>query len=79
MTIAQKLVCVGADGASITQGHKNGLVIKIKKFVVPYTVSIHCMAHKINLAFGMVSNYPQIYKVELLIKEIYRHFCRSLK
>ncbi len=26
MTIAQKLVCVGEDGASVMQSHKNGLV-----------------------------------------------------
>ena len=77
--IAQKLVHVGADGALVMQGHKNGLVTKLKIFAAPYILGIHYMAHIMNLAFGMVSNYPQIYRVEVLIKEIYRHFCRSPK
>lgn len=64
MMIAQKLVCVGADGASVMQGHKNGLVTRLKEFLAPYVVGIHCMAHKMNLAFGIVSNSPQIYRVE---------------
>ena len=75
MTIAQKSMCVWADGALVMQGHKNGLVTKLKDFATPYIVDIHYMAHRMNLAFGIVSDYPLIYKVEDLIKEIYRNFC----
>ena len=79
MTIAQKLVCCGADGASVMQGHKHGLVTRLKYFAAPYIVGIHYMAHRMNLAFGMVNNYLLIYRVEDLIKEISRHFFQSPK
>ena len=78
MTIAQKLVCVGVDGALVMQGHKNGLVTKLKNFATDYILGIHYMAHGMNLAFGIVSNYPQIYRVEFLIKEIYSTFVEVL-
>ena len=45
MEIAKKLVCVGADGASVMQGHKGGLCKMIKNDLAPYAIPIHCMAH----------------------------------
>ena len=79
MMTTQKFECVGVGGALVMQGHKNSLFTKLKDFASPYIVGIHCMSHIMNLAFGMVRNYPLIYIVEDLIKEIYRHFCRSPK
>ena len=75
MEIAKKLVCVGADGASVMQGHKGGLCKKIKNDLAPYAILIHCMAHRMNLAFEIVSNFGYVSKVESLIKEIYHCFC----
>ena len=75
MEIAKNLVCVGADGASVMQGHKGGLYKKIKNDLVPYVIPIHCMAHRMNLAFGIVSDFGCVSKVESLIKEIYQYFC----
>ena len=79
MEIAKKLVCIGADGALVMQGHKGGLCKKIKNDLAPYTIPIHCMAHRMNLAFGIVSDFGCVSKVESLIKEIYQYFCRSPK
>ena len=45
MEISKKLVCVGADAASVMQGHKGSLYKKIKNDLVPYAILIHCMAH----------------------------------
>ena len=45
MEITKKLVCVGADGASVMQGHKGSLCKKIKNNLAPYSIPIHCMAH----------------------------------
>ena len=79
MEIAKKLVCVGADGAPVMQGHKGSLYKKIKNDLAPYAIPIHCMAHQMNLAFGIASDYGCVIKVESLIKEIYQYFCRSPK
>ena len=79
MEIAKKLVFFGADGALVMQGHKCVLCKKIKNDLAPYTIPIHCMAHRMNLAFGIVSDFGCVSKVESLIKEIYQYFCRSPK
>ena len=74
MEIAKKLVCVGADGALVMQGHKGRLCKKIKNDLAPYAIPIHCMAHRMNLAFGIVSDFGCVSKVESLIKDIYQYF-----
>lgn len=75
LTIAKKLVCVGADRASVMQGLKNGLCIKLQTSCSPYMNAIHCMAHIMNLAFKIVSKYPVVTNVEDLIRELYSYFC----
>ena len=79
MEISKMLVCVGADGALVMQGHKGGLCKKIKNDLAPYAISIHCMAHQMNLAFGIVKNFGCVNKVESLIKDTYQYFFWSPK
>ena len=52
---------------------------KDKKWFGTLRYSIHCMAHRMNLAFGIVRNFGCVSKVESLIKEIYQYFYRSPK
>jgi len=42
-------------------------------------ISIHCMSHRINLAFKIVSKFPLVSKVEELVRESHAYFCRSPK
>jgi hypothetical protein len=79
LMIAKKLVCVGADGASVMQGQRNGLCVKLQLSASPYMLSIHCMAHRMNLAFKIVSKFPLVSKVEALVREVHAYFCRSPK
>lgn len=79
LIIAKKLVCVGVDGASVIQGHKNSLCIKLQTSCSPYMTAIHCMDHKMNLSFKIVSKYLVVTNVEDLIIELYSYFCRSPK
>lgn len=79
LTIAKKLVCVGADGASVMQGHKNGLCIKLQTSCSPYITAIHCMPHRMNQSFKIVSKYLIVTNVEDLIRELYSYFYRSPK
>ena len=72
MEIFKNFVCVGVDGALVMQGHKGGLCKKIKNDLAPYAIPIHYMAHQMNLAFGIVSDFGCVSKVESLIKEIYQ-------
>ena len=61
------------------QGHKGSLCKKIKNDLAPYAIPIHYMAHQMNLAFGIVSDFGCVSKVESLIKEIYQYFYQSPK
>jgi hypothetical protein len=79
LMIAKKLVCVGEDGASVMQGQRNGLCIKLQLSTSPYMLSIHCMGHRMNLAFKIVSKFPSVSKVEDLVREAYAYFSRSPK
>jgi hypothetical protein len=77
--ITKKLRCVGEDGASVMQGQRNGLYVILQLFASPYMLSIHCMAHMMNLAFKIVSKFPSVSKVEDIVREAYAYFCRSPK
>ena len=75
--IAKKMVCVGADGSSIMQGQRNGLCAKLQLSASPYMLSIHCMAHRMNLAFEIVSKFSLVSKVEYLVREVHAYFFQS--
>ena len=77
--IAKKLVCVGAYGASVMQGQRNGLCARMQLSTSSYMLSIHCMVHRTNLAFKIVRNFSLVSKVEYLVREVHAYFCRSPK
>ena len=77
--IAKKLVCVGENGASVMQGQRNGLCARMQLSDSPYMLSIHCMAHRMNLAFKIVSNFSLISNVGYLVCEVHEYFCWSPK
>lgn len=79
MEIAKKLVCLGADGASVMQGQRNGLCVRLQTSIAPYMLGIHCMAHRTNLAFKIVSDFEEVSKVETLVKDLYSYFSKSPK
>ena len=77
--IAKKLVYVGVDGALVIQEQRNGLCAILQLSASPYILSIHCIAHRMNLSFKMVSNFSLVSKVEYLVREVHAYFCRSPK
>ena len=77
--IAKNLVCVGVDGASVMQGQRNDIYARLQISASPYMPSIHCMAHMMNLAFKIVSNFSLVSKVEYLVREVHAYFCWSPK
>ena len=79
LMITKRLVCVGADGASIMLGQRNGICVKLQLLASPFMISIHCMAHRMNLAFKIVSKFPLVSKVEELACETCTYFFRSPK
>lgn len=73
-TISQKLVCVGENGSTMMQVHRNGLCTKLKIIIAPYMVPIQCMVHILNLAFKIVHEYEEGARVDYLIIKLYTYF-----
>ena len=77
--IAKKLVCVGADGASVMQGQRNVLCARMQLSASSYMLSINCMDHRMHLAFEIVSKFSLVSKVEYLVREVHAYFFQSPK
>ena len=77
--IEKKLVCVGVYEASVLQGQRNSVCARLQLSTSSYKLSIHCMAHKMNLAFKIVSNFSLVSKVESLVREVHAYFFQSPK
>lgn len=77
LMIAKKLVCVGAYGASMMQGQRNRVCVRLQLSISPYMLNIHCMAHRMNIAFKIVIKFLSISKVEYLVHETHAYFSRS--
>ncbi len=43
LMIVKKMVFVGVDGASVMQGQRNSLCVRLQLSSSPYMISIHCM------------------------------------
>lgn len=74
------LVCANFDGASVMQGHKNGVVSFISS-EAPWIVPVHCVAHKLELAaLDAVNNFPYLKnKFESTVKGIFLFYHYSSK
>ena len=51
------------------QGQRNGLCVRLQLWASLYMLSIHCMAHMMNLAFKIERKFSLVSKVEYLVRE----------
>jgi hypothetical protein len=63
----KRLICFGADGASIFQGYYIIVTFQLKEKFASYMMGQHCMAHWTNLAIQVLSNMPIVAKLEKLL------------
>ncbi|XP_073693982.1 E3 SUMO-protein ligase KIAA1586-like [Garra rufa] len=77
--LQQNLISVASDGASVLTGQKNGVITKLKQDF-PRVKSIHCLAHRLELAvhdsLKTVSGCSQF---EVFIMKLYSLFHQSHK
>jgi hypothetical protein len=59
------------------QGKRNRLFVRLQLSASPYMLSIHCMAHRMNLSFKIVRKFSLVSKVEYLVRKAYAYFYRS--
>lgn len=72
-----KLVAMSSDGAPVMLGHKGGFLALLKKDQ-PQVVGIHCMAHRLELAFkNSIKEIPMWNKLDSLLLSIYLYYHKS--
>ena len=73
-----KLIALGCDGASVTTGHRNGLFGLLKQ-EQPSVVLIHCLAHRLKLAFCDASKSSGLHEkaVSTLLMGLYYFYRNS--
>jgi hypothetical protein len=77
--IRARLLCFGADGASVLQGKNTGVMSQIRNFHAPFMQSVHCVSHRSNLAVECLSELDVVARIELLITSMHSYFAKSPK
>ena len=55
-----KLVAFGSDGAAVMTGVHNGVVARVRRQLQPLMIGIHCLAHRLELAFKNVTKNDRL-------------------
>ena len=73
----KKIVAFASDGASVMTGHKSGLVTKLRD-KQPHLIGIHCVNHKLELAYKDVFRcYDKLKVIDQLLLDLYYFYERS--
>lgn len=79
LMITKKTLWAREDGASVIKGQQNGLCVRLQVSTSLYMLSIHCMFHRMNITFKIVSKFPIVSKVKDLVRETHVYFSCSPK
>jgi hypothetical protein len=77
--IQTKLLCFGADGASVFQGNRNGVTIQLVREFAPYLLEIHYCGHRLNLAVQSLAETDIVSQMEALFTALHAYFAKSPK
>jgi len=77
--IVQKFLCFGANEVSTFQGTKIGVTKEIDINYAPLSIGVHCMAHKCNLAFKILSSLGIINNTKYLLQSCHSYFAHNPK
>jgi hypothetical protein len=58
----------------VFQGTSNGYIVQIRDLYAPFSLGVHCCAHKLNLVVEILSSYPLVSKVEGLLASLFMYF-----
>jgi hypothetical protein len=78
--ITQKLIYFGANGVSVFQGTKNGVIKQIHNTYALDSIGVHCMIHCTNLAIQVtLLELTLVVQIESLLQCLYSYFAHSPK
>lgn len=76
---ATSLVGCGSDGANVMLGVQNGLSIQIAQSLAPFSLAVHCPAHRVALVGKELLDVPDFLRVRDFTKRLWNHFTHSAK
>ena len=75
----EKVVALGTDGAPVMVGEVGG-VFALLKCDFPHLVKVHCIAHRLELAFAdTVKAIPELEEAKSILQGIWKHYHYSPK
>lgn len=73
------LVGCGSDGANVMLGVQNGLSIQITHSLAPFSLPVHCPAHRVALVGKELLDIAEFLRVRDFTKRLWNHFTYSAK
>lgn len=77
--IQAKLLCFGADGASVFQGNRNKVTTQFIREFAPYLLGIRCCSPKLNLAVQSLAEIDIVSQMEAFLTTPHAYFTKSPK
>ena len=75
----EKVVALGTDGAPVMVGEVEGVFALLKRDI-PHLVKVHCIAHRLELAFAdTVKAIPELEEAKSILQGIWKHYYYSPK
>ena len=75
----EKAVALGSDGASVMVGDVGGVYALLKRDI-PHLIKVHCIAHRLELAFSdTVKAVPHLEEAKDMLQGIWKHYHYSPK
>ena len=75
----EKVVALGTDGAAVMVGEVGGVFALLKRDI-PHLIKVHCIAHRLELAFAdTVKAIPELEEAKSMLQGIWKHYHYSPK
>ncbi len=77
--VSQKLLRFGANEVGTLQGTKIGVIKQINTNYAPFSIGVHWIAHRCNLAFKTLSTLGIVRNIKDLLQSCHEYFAHSPK
>jgi hypothetical protein len=75
--VTQKFLRFGVNGVDAFQGTKIGVTKQINTNNAPFSIGLHYMTHRCNLAFKTLSSLKIVNTIECLLQNYHSYFVHS--
>jgi len=77
--VTQKFLCFGANGVNAFQGTKISVTKQINTNNAPFSIGLHCLIHRCNLAFKTLYSLTIVKSIKCLLQSYHSYFVHNPK